>query len=96
MAEKTDYEHGARKLMTKRGRDASDDFSQKAAENRKPPLGGGLAERVAPKKPPLPPKDKKAPPESHDPEHPTRDTRDTPAPNPDGKPATIDKKASDS
>jgi hypothetical protein len=84
MAEKTAYEHGARKLVAKRGRDPNDDFSQKAAENRKPPLGGGLAERLAPKKPPIRPKGKKAPP-NNDSEHPTRDTRDTPAPNPNGK-----------
>ena len=93
MADKTDYEHGARKLMAKSGRDPNDEFSQKAAANKKPPLGVGLTEKVAPKKPSTRSKDEKAPP---DPEHPTRDTRDTPAPNPNGNPVTIEKKPPDS
>ncbi len=37
---------GARKYPAKRGTDASDDFSQKAAENRKP-VGIGLSEPLS-------------------------------------------------
>lgn len=37
MAEKPEYESGARKLMAKRDRDANDDISKKAAENRRSP-----------------------------------------------------------
>ncbi len=44
MAEKTAYEHGARVLKPLEGPDPHDDFSQNAAENRKPPLGHGLTE----------------------------------------------------
>ena len=44
MAEKTAYEHGARKLMPLKGPDPNDAFSQKAAENKKPPSGIGLTE----------------------------------------------------
>lgn len=46
MAKVTAYEHGARKLRAKTGPDPSDEFSQDAAENRKPPLGVGLSEKV--------------------------------------------------
>ncbi len=46
MANVTAYEHGARKLRAKTGPDPSDEFSQDAAENRKPPLGVGLSEKV--------------------------------------------------
>ena len=93
MPEKSAYEHGARKLMAHSGADPNTEFSQKAAENKKPPLGVGLTEKVAPKKPPIPPEDKKAPSKTNDREHPTRDTRDTPAPNPNGNSVIIDKKA---
>ncbi len=44
MVKKTAYEHGARELKPRKGPDPSDDFSQKAAENKKPPLGIGLTE----------------------------------------------------
>jgi hypothetical protein len=40
MADKTNYETGARKLMPNTGPDPSDQFSQDAAENRKPRRGG--------------------------------------------------------
>lgn len=46
MPDKTAYEHGARALKPLEGPDPNDDFSQKAAENRKPPLGIGLTEKV--------------------------------------------------
>ncbi|SMH53953.1 hypothetical protein [Mesorhizobium australicum] len=46
MPEITAYEHGARKLEARTGPDPSDEFSQDAAENRKPPLGIGLTEKV--------------------------------------------------
>jgi hypothetical protein len=45
MTEKTAYEHGARALKPRKGPDHNDDFSQKAAENKKPPLGIGLTEK---------------------------------------------------
>ena len=41
---KVAYEHGARTLKPFKGPDPSDDFSQKAAENRKPPGGIGLTD----------------------------------------------------
>ena len=41
MIKKTVYEHGARGLKPRRGPDPRDDFSQTAAENKKPPLGIG-------------------------------------------------------
>jgi hypothetical protein len=47
MIEKTAYEHGARELKPLDGSDPHDAFSQKAAENRKPPLGIGLTERLS-------------------------------------------------
>ena len=39
-------ETGARELKPKLVSDANDDFSQKAAENKKPPLGMRLTERL--------------------------------------------------
>ena len=44
--EPTKYETGARKLQPATGPDPRDEFSQEAAENRKPPLGVGLTEKV--------------------------------------------------
>ncbi|MGO4831969.1 hypothetical protein AB4144_06665 [Rhizobiaceae sp. 2RAB30] len=44
--EHTEYETGGRKPSERTGPDPSDEFSQKAAENKKPPLGMGLTERV--------------------------------------------------
>ncbi|MEQ1943512.1 hypothetical protein ABMA32_13945 [Mesorhizobium sp. VNQ89] len=41
---RTAYEHGARELKPRSGSDPNDDFSQKAAENRKPPRGIGLTD----------------------------------------------------
>lgn len=41
---KVAYEHGARTLKPLKGPDPGDDFSQKAAENRKPPGGIGLTD----------------------------------------------------
>ncbi len=38
------YEHGARELKPRTGPDPNDDFSQKAAENRKPRHGIGLTD----------------------------------------------------
>lgn len=46
MAEKSDYETGARKYPAKRDADASADFSQDAAGNRKPADGMGLSRPV--------------------------------------------------
>lgn len=46
MPKPTQYETGARKLQPATGPDPRDDFSQKAAENRKPPLGIGLTESI--------------------------------------------------
>jgi len=45
MPDKTAYELGARKLTPLTGPDPHDDFSQKAAENKKPPRGIGLTEK---------------------------------------------------
>ena len=42
MPEKSNYETGARKFPAKQDADASDDFSQEAAENKKPADGMGL------------------------------------------------------
>jgi hypothetical protein len=44
MVNQTAYEHGARKLKEHSGPDPNDDFSQEAAENKKPPNGMGLTE----------------------------------------------------
>jgi hypothetical protein len=44
MPEKTAYETGARKYPARTGPDPSDEFSQKAAENRKPPSGVGITQ----------------------------------------------------
>lgn len=44
MVNNTAYEHGARKLKEHTGPDPSDDFSQEAAENKKPTNGMGLTE----------------------------------------------------
>lgn len=44
MPDKTAYEHGARELKPLTGPDPRDEFSQKAAENKKPPHGTGLSE----------------------------------------------------
>lgn len=42
--ERNNRETGARHLPAKTGRDANDEFSQKAAENKKPPRGMGLTD----------------------------------------------------
>jgi hypothetical protein len=47
MTDKTEYEHGARQLKSVKGSDPHDAFSQKAAENRKPPNGVGLTEPLS-------------------------------------------------
>ena len=47
MTDKTEYEHGARKLKPLEGPDPNDAFSQEAAENRKPPLKIGLTEKTS-------------------------------------------------
>lgn len=44
MPDKTAYETGARKYPARTGPDPSDEFSQKAAENRKPPSGVGITQ----------------------------------------------------
>jgi len=91
MPNKVSYEHGARKLMAQDGPDPNDEFSQKAAENRKPALGVGLTEKVDPKKKLVRDPAKEAPPAPDDDGRPPRDTREAPAPNPDGKPdRTVD------
>lgn len=46
MVGKTAYEHGARELKPRQGTDPSDDFSQNAAQNKKPAPGMGLAEKA--------------------------------------------------
>src|SRR5690606_31033777 len=45
MTTRVAYETGARKLEPRTGPDPSDEFSQKAAENKKPPHGMGLIDR---------------------------------------------------
>jgi hypothetical protein len=45
MPEHSEYETGARILKSATGPDPRDAFSQKAAENKKPPLGMGLTEK---------------------------------------------------
>ncbi|MGO4833013.1 hypothetical protein AB4144_12085 [Rhizobiaceae sp. 2RAB30] len=54
--EHTEYETGGRKLPERTGPDPSDEFSQDAAENKKPPLGMGLTESDGqqPRKQPTP------------------------------------------
>lgn len=42
MPDKNAYETGARKYPARTGPDPRDEFSQKAAENRKPPSGVGI------------------------------------------------------
>jgi len=74
MATEPAYEHGARKLTPRTGPYPNDDFSQDAAANKKPPHGIGLTEPA--------PRDPNRPKRTDAP----RDTRDAPAPNPDGKP----------
>lgn len=44
--EHTGYETVGRKLAERTGTDPSDEFSQDAAENKKPPLGTGLTESL--------------------------------------------------
>ena len=68
------YEHGARKLEPQTGPDPNDDFSQEAAENKKPQKGMGLTE-TAPRSPEKPKQPDERPP---------RDTKDSPAANPNG------------
>ncbi len=82
MSDKVSYEHGARKLMAQDGPDPSDEFSQKAAGNRKPALGVGLTEKVDSKRKPRRPGDKEAPPKPDPRDRPPRDTREAPATNP--------------
>jgi hypothetical protein len=72
MPAETAYEHGARKLKPRTGPDPSDDFSQKAAENKKPLDGMGLTETDGSKK------------SKRTGVHPPRDTKDSPTPNPNG------------
>jgi len=80
MPDKVRYEHGARKATPLTGPDPNDDFSQDAAENRKPPQGLGLTERVD-KPQDKSREDAKQKPVPH--ERPARDTRETPTPHPD-------------
>ncbi|RLP22132.1 hypothetical protein [Mesorhizobium sp. YM1C-6-2] len=47
MTEKTAYEYGARALKPRKGPDPNDEFSQKAAKNKEPPLGLGLTEKTS-------------------------------------------------
>ena len=46
MAEKTSYEDGARVLKPRKAQDPNDEFSQKAAENKKPQSGMGLSRKT--------------------------------------------------
>jgi hypothetical protein len=86
MSQKTSYEHGARKPMAQDGPDPSDEFSQNAAENRKPPPGAGLSRKMEPdKRPERKPSEEGSPPKPDQRNPPARDTHDTPAPTPDGK-----------
>jgi hypothetical protein len=89
MPDKTAYELGARKLMAANGPDPRDDFSQEAAENRKPRLGLGLTEEVASNGKNQRVRDQAGnnPSPEHE-AHPHRDTREAPAPNLDGAPGT--------
>ncbi|WP_157173609.1 hypothetical protein [Pseudaminobacter salicylatoxidans] len=94
MSREPEYHTGARKPVPAAGPDPNDAFSQEAAKNRKPPLGTGLTETVddgqkraaeefkQSRKPR--PRDKESSTGRGDPDHPTRDTRETPAPNPNG------------
>ncbi|MDH6234606.1 hypothetical protein M2281_005224 [Mesorhizobium soli] len=79
MTRKPEYHTGARKPQPVTGPDPNDDFSDKAAENRKPPLGMGLAEKVdAGQKRAAQEYRKRA-------QKPSRDTREAHAPIPGGK-----------
>lgn len=97
MSREPEYHTGARKPVPATGPDPNDAFSQEAAKNRKPPLGTGLTETVddgqkraaeefRKLKQSREPRtgDKETSTGRGDPDHPTRDTRETPAPNPDG------------
>jgi hypothetical protein len=81
MTTKPEYYTGARKPQPATGPDPSDDFSQEAAENRKPPLGMGLAQKVSTGDKRAAKKDRKLEKQAK----PTRDTRETPSPDPDEK-----------
>jgi len=85
MPEKTAYESGARKYPARTGPDPSDQFSQKAAENRKPPLGKEITDKTTKKHKPLPDPQNASPEPDHIKPAP-RDVSDAPAPNPNGKP----------
>lgn len=90
MPEKSDYETGARKYPARTGPDPNDDFSPDAAMNRPPAKGGGLSKRedAQGKRPRRPTKDdpKEGSPEPGHIAPSPRDTREAPAPNPDGQP----------
>ena len=83
MPEKSDYETGARKYPVRTGPDPNDDFSPDAAMNKPPGKGGGLRDEQGAH-------DKRHPQEdSPEPDHidpSPRDTREAPAPNPNGQP----------
>ncbi|MGB3417592.1 MAG: hypothetical protein WBG88_06930 [Mesorhizobium sp.] len=82
MPEKSDYETGARKYPARTGPDPNDDFSPDAAMNR-PPKGGGLSDKTGAQGKRHPKEDSPEP-DHVDPS--PRDTREAPAPNPNGQP----------
>jgi hypothetical protein len=90
MPEKSVYETGARKYPARTGPDPSDDFSQDAATNKPPGKDGGLAE----KKGELHPDDEESSLERDHINPSPRDTREAPAPNPNGESSRNEKPAS--
>lgn len=99
MPQKSAYETGARKYPARTGPDPSDAFSQDAAGNKPPASGVGLTasaddpRKGEPKpvnKPGHEPGRKDASPEPDHAEPTPRDTREAPAPNPNGKPVRKD------
>lgn len=92
MPEKSAYETGARKYPARTGPDPSDAFSQDAAGNKPPASGVGPAGDPGKgrRKPDRKPDRKDASPEPDHSDPPPRDTREAPAPNPNGKPVRKD------
>jgi hypothetical protein len=91
MPQKSAYETGARKYPARTGPDPSDAFSQDAAGNRPPASSAGLTGRADdPRKSQRKPGHEDASPEPDHSDPPPRDTREAPAPNPNGKPIKKD------
>jgi hypothetical protein len=91
MPEKSAYETGARKYPAQTGPDPSDAFSQDAAGNKPPRKGQGLADQGLAEKTRRERKDPRRAGKkegSPEPDHVVpspRDTREAPAPNPNGR-----------